>query len=255
MKNRIVAGLLGLAALLCATTAPFGAALAADLRPVYKPMPAPEPIAPFSWTGFYLGLHGGGGFGVKQMDFRDLGTPFLWDATVTTTGFIGGGQVGFNYQWNNIVLGLEADAAWSGLEGHGMCNTTAFFVNCTAKNDFLGTVTGRLGLVMDRTLYYAKGGVAWAHDIYTISNVAQPPLATAFTSEVKDTRMGWTFGMGAEYALFGGWSAKVEYNYMDFGTGHYDFPRTNSVVAASNFSNWDVSQHVHLSKLGINYRF
>src|SRR5690242_14722055 len=112
MKTRFVAGLLGLAALLCASKT-----LAADLRPAYQA--APEPPRAFSWSGFYAGLNAGGGWGIKQMDFRDFGTPFLWNGTFTTTGFVGGGQVGFNYQWSNIVFGLEADAAWSGMEGHG----------------------------------------------------------------------------------------------------------------------------------------
>jgi outer membrane immunogenic protein len=231
-------------------------AQAADMRvPSYKaPIAAP---APFSWTGFYVGAHVGAGWGTKNFDYNDLttGAPFLWDSAVPINGALGGGQVGYNWQSGWTVFGIEADGSWADLTGHSICNTTTFFLNCSAKTSAIATLTGRLGGSIDRALIYVKGGVAWDRDRYTISNVALPPLATAFSSSLSDDRTGWTLGMGIEYAFVNNWSAKLEYDYMDFGTKRGNFPATSTAIGASNFTNWDLTQRIHTMKVGINYHF
>jgi outer membrane immunogenic protein len=230
------------------------AAQAADL-PI-KAMPRAEPIV-WSWTGFYVGVHGGGAWGSSSFDFNDLtaAAPFLWQASTPLNGPLAGGQAGFNFHAGWAVLGIEADGSWANLTGHGICNTTTFFVNCAAKVDGLATVTGRVGATVDRALIYAKGGFAWAQDHYAISNVALSPLITNFSSAVTRDRTGWTVGMGVEYGFLPQWSAKIEYDFMDLGTSRINFPQTAAIIALSNFNNWDISQFVHTMKVGVNYRF
>jgi outer membrane immunogenic protein len=152
------------------------------------------------------------------------------------------------------VLGIEADGSWAGLQGKALCNSTVFFLNCAAKTDGRATLTGRLGVDLDRTLLYIKGGGAWMHERSTISNVALPPLATAFSSSISNDRTGWTLGMGLEYAFAMHWSAKVEYDYMDFGTKRYNFPPTAGIFAPT-FTNWDLVDRMHVVKAGVNYHF
>jgi outer membrane immunogenic protein len=99
-------------------------------------------------------------------------------------------------------------------------------MNCSSKIEGLATVTGRVGASIDRTLIYFKGGGAWGRESETISNVALAPLATAFSSNLSVNRYGWTIGMGIEYAFLPNWSAKIEYDFIDFGTKLYNFPVT-----------------------------
>ena len=95
-----------------------------------------------------------------------------------------------------MLFGLEADGSWSNITGHGLCNTTTFFMNCSSKVEGLATVTGRIGASIDRALIYFKGGGAWGRESETISNVALAPLATAFSSNLSVNRYGWTIGGG-----------------------------------------------------------
>jgi outer membrane immunogenic protein len=229
-----------------------GYAAAADM-PIYSKAPPPPP---WSWTGFYVGLQGGAGWGNRQFNYNDVtpAAPFLWSASVPNSGALVGGQIGFNWQAGWAVLGIEADGDWADLQGKSICNTTTFFLNCAAKTDGLATFTGRLGVDFDRMLLYVKGGGAWMHENSTISNVALPPLATAFSSSLSDSRYGWTLGMGIEYAFARQWSAKLEYDYADFGTKRYNFPAAGT-VGASNFTNWDLVDQIHTVKAGVNYHF
>jgi outer membrane immunogenic protein len=130
-----------------------------------------------------------------------------------------------------------------------------FFMNCSSKIEGLATVTGRVGASIDRALIYFKGGGAWGRESETISNVALAPLATAFSSNLSVNRYGWTIGMGIEYAFLPNWSAKIEYDFIDFGTKLYNFPVTSTVVAPINFAGWDFTSMIHEMKMGVNYHF
>jgi outer membrane immunogenic protein len=208
-------------------------ASAADLparMPAYK-----APIAPvaFSWTGCYIGAHIGGGFGEKR--WSNAGVEF---ANHNTDGFLGGGQIGCNYQTGQFVFGVEGDASWADLTGS---SNDVFDAGTTehSKVDFLGTLTGRAGIAYDRALFYVKGGGAWAHDKFRAED--------AFTTITADqTRWGWTVGAGIEYAFAPNWSAKVEYDFMDFGKKSVTFDFGG--VA-------DIDQQVHAVKVGVNYKF
>jgi outer membrane immunogenic protein len=244
MKKLLLAVALGLLA---------SPAAAADL-PAYKALPS----APaFSWTGLYLGIHGGAGFGTKSFDYRDVtpAAPFLWQSSFPVNGGLVGGQIGFNWQVNNWLLGIEAEGSWADLEGHSLCNTTIFFLNCASKTDALATATARLGFVMDRGLIFFKGGYAAAHDQLSISSVSLPPIVSNFNSSLTDWRSGWTLGMGLEYMVLPGWSAKVEYDFMDFGSRTYNFPASSALVPPATFTNWSDTQFLHVLKFGVSYHF
>jgi len=131
---------------------------------------------------------------------------------------------------------VEADGSWSGIKG----GTTALGSTIDNNVDWTSTVTGRAGLAFDRWLVYGKGGVAFAGDRYSTNRY------TPGTTEVTDTRIGWTAGAGVEYAFAPAWSAKLEYNYMDFGTKAVSFAPGTST---------DIDQQVHAVKFGINYKF
>lgn len=258
MKKR----LLGLAfgALVASTSAQ-----AADLP--FKAQPALPPAPILSWTGLYLGVHGGAGWGTVESSvdigatLAGLAIPGL-AATLPVSshninGFLAGGTVGYNYQMGNFVLGVEGDISWADIKGTGPC-LVAF--NCTTKVNWMADVTGRIGvLATERLLVYAKGGVVFADTDYTFGNsFSAGGVTTALTGKLNDTRVGGLFGFGAEYAFMPRWTAKAEYNYMDFGTERYNFPVTASVtgVPPATFNAvTDINQVVHTMKVGVNYKF
>ena len=195
------------------------AAMAADL-PSRKVAPAPVYAAPiFTWTGLYAGLQAG-----YAWDNVSVGNAFnlIAPLNVSRNGFVGGGHVGYLVQSGPAVFGLEGD-----VEG------------TTIKNGALrASLRGRLGFAIDRTLLYVTGGGALANQSYTIWS----PLGSNTTS---NTKLGWTVGAGAEYAISQNWSARLEYRYSDFG-------RTN----ISNYlSSASVRRTENAVRLGVSYHF
>jgi outer membrane immunogenic protein len=221
-----------------------GSALAADL--VVKARPMPPPV-PFSWTGFYIGAHLGGAWGSK--DWADP-TNGLDEGVVNigshdVSGFIAGGQIGFNWQapGSNWVLGVEGQFSWADLPGdHGFTDNIL-----KTKVGWFGTVAGRLGYAFDRVLVYAKGGFAFAHDKFEHADLDGGIIDHV---EVGDqTRTGWMVGGGIEWALSGNWSLKGEYNYMNFAK------KSVTLVGPEFAFLFDIDQQIHVAKFGINYRF
>jgi outer membrane immunogenic protein len=190
----------------------------APRAPAYRAPPPPLPF--YNWTGLYVGVHVGGGW-------ADLG---VGD---TGSGFIGGGQIGYNYQINQWVWGLEADVSGSGIK-----NNLATFGPITADFNWnsLVTLTPRLGYAFDSWLVYGKVGGAWADVSVSING----PFG--FGSSAGGTASGWVAGVGAEYAFRNNWSAKIEYNHFDFGSDGGTFITGNSVT-------------LDAVKAGVNYRF
>ena len=217
--------LLGTTAL--ATVMVVGAAEAADM-PTKAPM-APVYAAPFNWTGFYIGAHVGAGWSTKEWSLASSGEVF---ANYNLNGFLGGGQIGYNWQSGWAVFGVEADASWTDIKGNAFCVE----FQCSSKIDALGTIAARFGGAVDHALVYVKGGGAWVHDKHTLSSDSE-----SFSD--SKTRWGWTIGTGVEYAFAPNWSGKVEYNFLDFGKG--------------TFFDGDagIRQTVHTVKFGINYHF
>jgi outer membrane immunogenic protein len=205
------------------------AASAADMsRPVYK-APPPAVVAAYNWSGFYIGGHIG--YGWSSEEATDVLTAV--SGAPDPDGFLGGVQAGYNWQVDRWVFGIEGDWSWTGASGSAAPFGT-FFVN--SDHSWYATLTGRLGYAWDSWMWYVKGGAAWADAEYSVAGFGS----------LSDTRVGWTIGTGVEWAIAPNWSAKLEYNYLDFGKDTY------------NIVNWgpvDVDSQVHLVKLGLNYRF
>jgi outer membrane immunogenic protein len=206
-----------------------GAAYAADLA---RPQPVPYyPKAavyapPFSWTGLYLGINGGGAFGSSS-----------WDSTGSRniSGGVVGGTLGYNYQFGQAVVGVEGDLDWAGISGN---TSNACPGGCKTSDTWLSTVRGRLGYAADRFMPYVTGGAAFG-DIR-----AQAPGLAQSTS----TQAGWTLGGGLEAALTTNWTAKVEYLYVDLGSFNCGL---NCGAGVTN----NVSFHTNLLRAGVNYKF
>ena len=214
--------------------------------------PALAAAPSFSWTGFYVGINAGAGWGRTTLSDPEPG--FLAGAltdfegtsvTANSSGFLGGGQIGFNYQFApGWIFGLEGQFSGADISGtfNGFSGTSFH-----TKTNWLASVTGRLGYAMaPNWLAYVKGGAAWAHDKYDVSYLG--------TWSASDTRTGWTVGGGLEWAFAGDWSASFEYQFYDFGTRTLDFNPSDSPFFFTP-SSQDVKQQIHTVKLGINYRF
>jgi outer membrane immunogenic protein len=223
--KRVLLALVGVAAF-------AGSAAAADLPPpaaqnYYK---APAYVQPYSWTGFYLGINGGGGWGSSTWDVPATGR-------FSTSGGVVGGTLGYNYQFGQIVTGLEGDIDWADING---TSSTACPTGCKTNDNYLGTFRGRLGFAADRFLPYITGGLAFG-DIQ-----ASTPGFPGNTA----SNAGWTIGGGIEASLWGNWSAKVEYLYVDLGRTNCG---TSCGAPAGVVDN--VSFHTNLLRGGLNYRF
>jgi outer membrane immunogenic protein len=224
-----------------------GPANAADLDwrtdPGMRDEPVVVPRYLFSWTGFYIGGNLGYGAGDSTTS-PGSGAPFDLGGdgfTVHPSGWLGGLQVGHNWQVENLVFGLEADLGVLGADD-SQSSATAFV---DAEYGGYGTLTGRLGFVDDRWLFYMKGGLAFA----SIENRAGAIVAGAIDPTdltIQDeTHTGWAIGGGAEFAFQQNWSMKIEYLYMDFGE------------ETSGNADGDTFRHendIHTIKVGVNYR-
>lgn len=173
-----------------------GAASAADLPSRKGPVAAPVYMPPaFSWTGFYVGANAGYGWGnVNANGFANVGD---------LDGFVGGGQVGYNYQMGQFVLGLEADLQGADLSSGNNLGLVR------VKTDYFGTVRARVGVAFDRFMPYVTGG--WAY-----GNVKTSIPALGFSSDRSHTG-GFAIGGGLEYAVTNNIIAGVEYLYVDLG--------------------------------------
>ena len=202
-------------ATVAAAIAAFGfvnAASAADM-PVKAPMAAPIAPPVFNWTGIYVGINGGGAWG--REDWLD-NTAGLGGATVglRPNGGVFGGQVGFRWQWNQLVLGIEGTWDWAGLRD----SVTGATYTDELKIKSLYSATGQVGWAWDRVLVYAKGGWAGAT---TDAEVTTPTNGGASNSQ---TVSGWTIGGGVDYAVWQNLIVGVEYDHFDFNYGPFIAP-------------------------------
>ncbi|MEW6449437.1 MAG: outer membrane protein [Pseudomonadota bacterium] len=205
------------------------ASFAADL-PRQMPTKAPVVYAPaYNWTGFYLGINGGYGWGRSSWDGFGSGS-------FNTNGGLVGGTAGYNWQGvgSPWVVGLEGDIDWVNIRGS---YSNALCASCETKSSWLATVRGRLGYSLDRVMPYITGGLA-------VGDIQANRPGFAGTSE---TRAGWTIGGGIEAAIVDRWTGKLEYLYTDLGT-------TNCSAVSCGLTT-DVPARNHLLRAGLNYRF
>jgi outer membrane immunogenic protein len=220
--------------------------LAADLAnsPMPAPVKAPVAVAIFSWTGVYVGGEVGGG--QSHLSGMDPTTPAAGWTSVNTNGVIAGGQLGFNYQIGNVVLGAEGSYAWSGINmtaGGPFAGGPGLTIS--DKNDYVATATGRLGYAFDRLLVYGKGGGAWTRDKLSAND------GLGGTASGNFNRTGWTAGAGIEYAFWQNLSVKLEYNFLRFG-GINEQPATTGNLGVTPAV---IKLDMQTLMLGLNYRF
>jgi len=230
------------ALVLLASVAALSPALGADLPP-QAPVSVPSykaPVAvPFSWTGFYMGAHAGYGWSSFSGTDPADGTT----STVDAKGFLAGGQTGFNYQMGALVLGVEGDFAASWVKNNATLADPGFSLSGTVKNDWFGTAAGRVGYALDRTLFYGKAGGAWTRDKFDVT------ASDGSTGTGAFSRTGWMAGAGVEYAFTNNVTAKLEYDYLDFGAINEQLTTTGALAAAPSI----VKLHTSIVKIGINY--
>jgi outer membrane immunogenic protein len=229
-------------------------ALAADLPTRKGPPPAPA-YAPFSWTGFYIGVNGGYGWGSAGNTTlsNNLGVALAPTAGPQPAGGFGGAQAGYNWQTGMFVLGAEADIQGAAINNSFTRTLDAAGDVLHAKQDIdmFGTVRARGGFAIDQFLIYATGGFAYASldDRLVVSNGGAS--ATLVKNEIQ---VGAAVGGGVEYALNANWSIKGEYQYIwlpNSGTlSGAATPPTGIVIRSSSLQ--DSFQTV---RAGVNYRF
>jgi outer membrane immunogenic protein len=235
-------------------------ASAADLA-VKTPRPMMVPAPVYSWTGCYVGVHVGWGWGHQR---HNQTTPFSGSSgglagvaslggKVDSSGGLFGGQVGCNYQFaSNWVVGAQGDIAGADINGRND-DPIAFFRDDRGtigiKSDWLASATARLGYTGfdNRALFYVKGGGAWIHnrwDLHDARNFYDP-------TQVSETRAGWTVGIGWEYMMTQNWTFFVEGNYYDFGNG-----KLLAINPGNLFETFaSGKQTVETVKIGVNYKF
>jgi outer membrane immunogenic protein len=230
-----------------------GPALAADM-----PVKAP-PLALYNWSGVYVGGHLGWTWveeertQVTDSAVFPAGFRFCCDRT----GFIGGGQAGVNFQRGIWVFGLEGDAdvATARVQKHPASPLVAGVVlNSFADDKWYATTAGRVGIARDNWLFYAKGGVAWQNSDRG-ANLTGLPGGTQTVGTINATFGGWMTGAGIEVGLTRNWSAKFEYDFMDFGTHDLTFVTVSPAAVAGGTSVQAFDVQVHAVKAGFNYRF
>jgi outer membrane immunogenic protein len=261
-------------------------AAATDLpvKPVYK---APEVAPVTNWEGFYIGGHFGYGWDPASATFNPVvyvtsavpGLPITGSSgpvnlSVEPEGWLGGAQLGYNWQRQSWVFGLAADISWSDIEDSA---SAPWFVNSLAlqevpfkvtgivrleqKLDYFGTLRGRLGWANNALLLYVTGGAAWGHVKTTFSNsdigvsgaggALTPAQVSALQAggyaSTSDIRWGYTVGGGLEWMFARNWSVKAEYLYIDL-LGTDTLAITGGVATAGDMS-------VNIARVGVNYFF
>jgi len=231
MRNRFLLGV-------CASTLIAAPALAADLPMKARPAP-PPPV--FSWTGFYIGANIGGAWSNGTVTDLVTGANLSTDSS----GFIGGGQIGFNYQFNTFVLGAEWDIDGTTIsKTSNVVATGSGNLQASANTDWISTLAARFGFALDHWLIYGKAGGAWVQNSATLAN-----LTTGGSISASNTNSGWMAGVGGEWAFAPQWSAKLEYDHVELDNWSFS---TNSIIVNDRLN---VSRHIDMVKAGINWRF
>jgi outer membrane immunogenic protein len=273
MKRRVFA--IASAILATGALSALGPAAAADL-PTRKGPPAPPPPSAYNWTGFYLGLNAGYARGSGDANLQVPGVAaaafappinagsFPTSVGFNRSGFIGGGQIGYNYQISALVLGVEADLDGAHVSGSSTIRTAVLpkfapgVFSAGSTLNWLGTVRARLGFTpIDRWLVYATGGLAYGADQH--SYLASYPMdAQTLTSSRTLVRAGWTLGAGLEWAFADNWSVKAEYLHYNLGSSS-DVATPSAALApflfGAKISNKFSDDSGDIARFGVNYKF
>jgi outer membrane immunogenic protein len=225
-------------------------AFAADLPVKYK---APPPaVVGYDWSGWYVGLNGGGGWSNKNWNLDAIGvTPFFApEGTANATGGVAGGQFGYRFMTGPWVFGFEGLGDWANLKGTRLSNPAAFGPTVTneSKVDALGLLVGTFGYSWNNVLLYTNNGIGITSDKYrgitTATNVA--------FDQGKEWRIGYAAGVGLEYGFAPNWSAAIEYDHLFM----FDSAVAMTAIPSGLPSRTDmIHQDVDLVTVRVNYRF
>jgi outer membrane immunogenic protein len=221
-------------------------ASAADMA-VKAPPPAPLPVI-YNWSGFYIGANGGWGQSRNCWDFVFLAGPVFSDGCRERDGGLVGGQIGYRWQANQWVFGLEAQGDWADLSSTriSLLDPT---LSTTVKTDAIGLFTGQIGYAWNAALFYVKGGAAVTRNRFDIFDTATGIGLVSASA----TRWGGTLGVGFEYGFAPNWSFGAEYNHLWMGDANNSF--TTADPRLVGILNNRISQDVDMVTLRINYRF
>ena len=219
---------------------------------------APLPVAAYDWSGAYIGVNAGGGFGKFKHPFSASipGGPTVANGSIdiTSGGFLGGVQAGYNWQSGQMIYGVEADFQGSAVKAEDSLDLNIFGNGVSGelgtKVDWFGTVRARIGYTpVDRFMVYATGGLAYGH-VKSYIDASAPTVPFDIHESRSKTKAGWTVGAGAEYAFTSNWTLKTEYLYTDLGkTTLYDGDLGGFHAKLQN----DVA--FHTVRVGLNYKF
>jgi outer membrane immunogenic protein len=258
--KKLLAASAALAALIAAP------ALAADMA--VKAPPPPPAVTYYDWTGFYLGANAGYSIGRDPTTVSAISGITVVDNEkfgLSPTGWLAGGQLGYNWQIHNLVLGVEADWQWTNQKDSAcvLDCILQFSLNETQKLDSFGTARLRAGYAADHWLWYMTGGAAWgrlsdSRFLQQNATFVIPPVSTAGSASSAFWRGGWVIGAGVETALAGNWTAKLEYLYMDLGhtTDTFTVILPGFLGPPFPFTTTTSSQiRDNIIRAGLNYRF
>ena len=242
-----------------------GSAFAADLAP-----PPPPPVPIFTWTGAYIGGQIGYAWASGANRFNGVdpysGVAFVSSVGQTPSGAIGGANLGYNYQINHWVIGVEGSVDGTSLSNTGgLAFPDGTILAVHSSTDVQGSIRGRVGIAWDRALIFATGGVAFGgfntrynYDGFGAA-VGAAHLAPFFaSSNLSDTHVGWTVGGGVQYAITNDWSVRADYRYTDWGSiNEVLFGGTKFPTHFSNFFGYDGNRRVQQNQVqvGFDYKF
>ena len=250
--KKMLLGVVGLIAL-CAAAPAF----AADLAPrPYVKAPPPMVAAIYDWSGFYLGINGGGGSSRDcwtATSSNGVALPNVSEGCHSATGGMVGGQIGYRWQAASWVFGVEGQGDWADLKGSNPSQIALIPYNNQTKVDAIGLLTGQVGYAWDNVLLYVKGGAAVTDNKYTsffpVGNVfaaAGVPFNSA-----TDTRWGGTVGTGLEVSFAPNWSVGVEYDHLFMGNPNITFPASGIAVGRTD----NIGQGIDMGTVRVNYRW
>ena len=213
-------------------------AVAADLaaRPYTKAPPMVAAI--YDWSGFYIGVNGGGASAHTSWDLVGFGPEGSHNATGGTIG----GQIGYRWQSGQFVFGLEGQGNWADFSGDNISAITGF--RNRTRIDSFGLITGQVGYAWNNVLLYVKGGAAVVGAKYDVLT------AGVVTASANDTRWGGTVGAGLEYGFAPNWSVGVEYNHIFLGGRTENLTAGGALIQSDN-----IKQGVDMGLVRLNYKF
>jgi outer membrane immunogenic protein len=267
MKQLIRLTILSCACAALALTAVAGPEPLPSGKEMKQVAPAPPPEC--NWTGFYIGLNVGGQFGhAENTDvdgYNSVSNTISLDTTdkpwgYDQSGVVAGGQVGYNYQWNWVVLGVEADGGYMNLDGSGREPDRFLMRNDVighSDSDFYTTVRGRLGFAFGHWLFYGTGGgigVNWETRVTDDCFTGNCGTGT-INAHKEEFDWGWTGGGGVEYMLGCHWTVRAEYLRYQLDEQHFRGEDFISGVRAAGVFRWDARDEGNIIRGALNYKF